>query len=48
MPTDSYYVVSGRPLNGYVVAWTRDYSSWLQDKPTKLYLLRRCCARGSP
>jgi hypothetical protein len=39
--TDSTYVVSGRPLPGYVEVTHRAYSSWLEREPTLLYLLRR-------
>ena len=39
--TDSAYVVSGRPLRNHFVVARRPYSSWLQTKPTNLYLLRR-------
>ena len=40
-PTDSTYVVSSTPLPGYVVISRRDYSSWLQSNPTRLFLLGR-------
>jgi 4-amino-4-deoxy-L-arabinose transferase-like glycosyltransferase len=39
--TDSAYVVSGKPLRNHFVVARRPYSSWLQTKPTNLYLLRR-------
>jgi hypothetical protein len=39
--TDSAYVVSGKPLPGHRVIRRQSYSSWLQQKPTDLYLLHR-------
>ena len=39
--TDSTYVISGRPLNGYRVISIRSYPAILQEKPTNLYLLQR-------
>ena len=39
--TDSAYVVSGKPLPNHFVVARRPYASWLQTKPTNLYLLRR-------
>ena len=36
--SDSTYVVAGAPLDGYEVLKTIPYSSWLQTKPTNLYL----------
>ncbi len=46
--TDSTYVVSAKPLPGYVVALERDYSSWLETEPTRLHLLRRPDAPWPP
>jgi hypothetical protein len=39
--TDSAYIVSSTPLKGYRAVARRDYDSWLQRKPTMLFLLRR-------
>lgn len=39
--TDSTYVVSSKPVPGYVVVEQREYSSWLVDEPVRLFLLRR-------
>jgi 4-amino-4-deoxy-L-arabinose transferase-like glycosyltransferase len=39
--TDSAYVVSGKPLRNHLVVARRPYSSWLQTRPTTVYLLRR-------
>ena len=39
--TDSTYVISGRPLDGYQVVSIRSYPAILQEKPTNLYLLQR-------
>jgi hypothetical protein len=39
--TDSAYVVSGKPLPRHFVVARRPYSSWLQTRPTNLFLLRR-------
>ncbi|MGH2615601.1 MAG: hypothetical protein ACRDJC_10210 [Thermomicrobiales bacterium] len=39
--TDSAYVVSGKPLPRHLVVARRPYSSWLQTRPTNVYLLRR-------
>jgi hypothetical protein len=39
--TDSAYVVASKPLSGHRVIRKRPYSSWLQQEPTNLYLLRR-------
>lgn len=36
-----HYVVSAEPLEGYAVVRRVEYSSWLQDDPTYIYLLRR-------
>ncbi|HEX2048375.1 MAG TPA: glycosyltransferase family 39 protein [Acidimicrobiales bacterium] len=36
--SDSTYVVAGAPLDGYDVLRTIPYSSWLQTRPTNLYL----------
>ena len=46
--TDSSYVVSGKPLRNHLVVARRPYSSWLQTKPTDLYLLRRLGAPWPP
>jgi hypothetical protein len=39
--TDSAYIVSATPRTGYRAVARRDYDSWLQRKPTMLFLLRR-------
>ncbi len=39
--TDSAYVVSGKPLPRHRVIRRQPYSSWLQQKPTYLFLLHR-------
>ncbi len=39
--TDSTYVISSTPILGYVVIGAVNYSSWLDDDPTMLYLSRR-------
>jgi 4-amino-4-deoxy-L-arabinose transferase-like glycosyltransferase len=39
--SDSTYVVAGAPLDGYEVVKTVPYSSWLQTKPTELYLQQK-------
>jgi 4-amino-4-deoxy-L-arabinose transferase-like glycosyltransferase len=39
--TDSAYVVASKPLPGHHVIKKQPYSSWLQQKPTNLYLLHR-------
>jgi len=39
--SDSTYVVAGAPLEGYDVVRTIPYSSWLQTKPTQLYLQQK-------
>lgn len=46
--TDSAYVVSGKPLRGYLVVERRPYSSWLLGKSPNLYLLRRWGAPWPP
>jgi hypothetical protein len=38
--TDSTYVIAGEPLPGYAVLSQHPYSSWLQTKPTSLYVLQ--------
>ena len=39
--TDSTYVISGKPINGYTVLSVHEISGWLQRKPVLLYVLRR-------
>lgn len=39
--TDSAYIVSSTPRKGYRAVARRNYDSWLQRKPTMLFLLRR-------
>lgn len=39
--TDSTYVVASKPLPGYNVVTERVYSSWLDSRTARLYLLRR-------
>ena len=46
--TDSSYVVAGVPLPDFLVVSVRDYSSWLDRRPTSLYLLRRPTAPWPP
>jgi hypothetical protein len=46
--TDSGYVVAGKPLRGRMVVERRPYSSWLQPKPTNLFLVRRWGAPWPP
>lgn len=38
--TDSAYVVSATPRDGYVFVFERAYDSWLETEPTRLFLLR--------
>jgi len=45
---DSSWVVASAPQPGYDVAAILDYSSWLNDDPTMLYLLRRQGVAGPP
>lgn len=40
-----HYVVSAEPLQGYAVVRKVEYSSWLQDDATYVYLLRRADVR---
>jgi len=40
-PTNSTYVVSGGPIDGYDVLSVHRYSAWLQEEPMYLYVLRR-------
>jgi hypothetical protein len=46
--TDSSYIVSGGPVNGYSAVWVVEYSQWLQEEPTYLYLMRRNDIPGPP
>ncbi len=46
--TDSSYVVASKPLPRHRIVAKRPYSSWLQRKPTHLYLLRRWDAPWPP
>ncbi len=46
--TDSTYVVSSRPLRGYVRVAVFPYASSLQDEPMRLYLLKRFWAPWPP
>jgi hypothetical protein len=39
--SDSTYVIAASPLRGYAVLSVQPYSSWLQQEPTYLYVLRR-------
>jgi hypothetical protein len=41
LASDSTYVVSSRPRDGYAVVWRRSYDSWLLGEETPMYLLRR-------
>ena len=40
-PTDSTFVISGTPRDGYRVVESRVYDSWLREAPQFLFLLRR-------
>ncbi len=40
-PTDSSYVISGTPRDGYTIVESRLYDAWLRDDPQRLFLLRR-------
>ena len=40
-PTDSTFVISGTPRDGYRIVESRTYDSWLRDDPQFLFLLRR-------
>jgi hypothetical protein len=42
-PTDSSYIVATDPdvRRGYVVVASREYDQWLNDEPTRVYLLAR-------
>ncbi len=40
-PTDSTFVISGTPRDGYRIVESRIYDSWLRDDPQFLFLLRR-------
>ncbi|MGH2531133.1 MAG: ArnT family glycosyltransferase [Thermomicrobiales bacterium] len=46
--TDSTYVVSSAPLDGYDVVEQVEYSAWLQQEPALLYLLRKQGVPGPP
>jgi hypothetical protein len=46
--TNSDYVVTTAPLAGYDVLGQVPYSSWLEDDPTTLYLVRRQGMAGLP
>lgn len=46
--TDSTYVVSTAPLTGYDVMSQIPYSSWLDNRPTEIYLVRRAGTEGFP
>lgn len=46
--TDSSYIVSGGPVEGYSPLWSVEYSQWLQQEPTTLYLMRRNDVAGPP
>ncbi len=46
--TDSSYVVSRRPLNGYRLVTTRVYPATLSDEPVRFLLLRRISAPWPP
>ncbi len=40
-PTDSTFVISGTPRDGYRIVESRVYDTWLRDEPQRLFLLRR-------
>jgi hypothetical protein len=46
--TDSAYIVSSTPIKGYRAVARREYESWLQRKPTMLFLLRRLTVPWPP
>ncbi len=46
--TDSTYVIAGSGRDGYDPVWQVEYSTWLNDDPTYLYLLRRQGWPGPP
>jgi 4-amino-4-deoxy-L-arabinose transferase-like glycosyltransferase len=46
--TDSAYIVSSTPRQGYRAVARREYQSWLQRKPTMLFLLRRLTVPWPP
>jgi hypothetical protein len=46
--TDSAYIVSSTPRKGYRAVARREYDSWLQRKPTMLFLLRRLTVPWPP
>lgn len=46
--TDSAYIVSSTPRKGYRAVARADYSSWLQRKPTMIFLLRRLTVPWPP
>ena len=43
--TDSTYIVSAAPLSGFDVVWETEYSSWLRQDETRMFLLHR---QGAP
>lgn len=46
--TDSTYIVSTRPIEGYDVIAMRQYSSWLKNGPQMIYLSRKHTYPGPP
>jgi hypothetical protein len=40
-PTDSTFVISSTPRDGYRIVESRTYDAWLRDVPQRLFLLRR-------
>jgi 4-amino-4-deoxy-L-arabinose transferase-like glycosyltransferase len=47
-PTDSTYVIAGAPIAGYTTIAIQPYSSWLDDDPQFLLVLRREGFAGPP
>ncbi len=47
-PTDSTYVIAGAPIPGYTTIAIQPYSSWLNDDPQYLLVLRRESVPGPP
>ena len=48
LASDSTYVVSSKPVKGYVQVATFTYDTWLPDATRTMYLLRRFGAPGLP
>ncbi|MGC4190504.1 MAG: glycosyltransferase family 39 protein [Thermomicrobiales bacterium] len=48
LASDSTYVVSSTPRDGYKIMWTRTYDQWLVGGDVTLYVLRRADAPALP